>query len=110
MHFVHSWHNIPQHAYAKMSSTTESGVSSPWFLSSGSDCGDADTPLTERSVLFDEEDIANAVHRSNQHILVVGGLGFIGSHTCWELAKAGYNVSTRRDESSTKGRTLKDFD
>jgi UDP-glucose 4-epimerase len=73
------------------SPSIDSGVSSPWF-SSGSDCGDVDTPLTERSLLFNEEDIENAV-QSSQYILVEGGLGFIGSHTCWELAKAGYNVS-----------------
>jgi len=100
MYFVHSWHQTYRRAYTTMSSTTHSGVSSPWFLSSGSDCGDVDTPLTERSLLFDEEDIANAVHRSDQYILVVGGLGFIGSHTCWELAKAGYNVSNHWRETN----------
>jgi UDP-glucose 4-epimerase len=78
-----------------MSLNNDSGVCSPW-LSSGSDYGDVDTPLTEPSLLLNEGDIENAVH---QHILVVGGLGFIGSHTCWELAKAGYNVSIHSCES-----------
>jgi len=74
--------------------STSSGASSPRGFSSGSDCDDFGTPLTERSVLFDDNDIEVAVQESvlDQHILVVGGLGFIGSHTVWELAKAGYNV------------------
>lgn len=78
---------------SNMPCSTDSGLSSPRF-SSGSDCGDVDTPLTERSVLFGDDDLELAVQQSDQHILVVGGLGFIGSHTCWELAKAGYNVRT----------------
>jgi UDP-glucose 4-epimerase len=28
----------------------------------------------------------------DQYVLVVGGLGYIGSHTAWELLKAGHNV------------------
>ena len=73
----------------------DSGASSPGRFSSGSECGDVDTPFTERSLLFDDDDIELAVHKSSgaQYILVVGGCGFIGSHTVWELAKAGYNVS-----------------
>ncbi|KAH6678338.1 hypothetical protein B0J14DRAFT_559476 [Halenospora varia] len=77
-----------------MPCSTSSGASSPGRFSSGSDCGDLDTPFTERSILFDDHDIEVAVQQSTleQHILVVGGCGFIGSHTVWELAKAGYNV------------------
>lgn len=77
-----------------MPCSTSSGASSPWGFSSGSDCDDLDTPLTERSILFDDHDIEIAVQHSvlDQYILVVGGCGFIGSHTVWELAKAGYNV------------------
>lgn len=76
-------------------STTSSGASTPGGFSSGSDSGFVDTPFTERSVLFDDHDIDVAVQQSthDQHILVVGGCGFIGSHTVWELAKAGYNVT-----------------
>ncbi|TVY84661.1 UDP-glucose 4-epimerase [Lachnellula suecica] len=74
--------------------STSSGASSPGRFSSGSESGDIDTPFTERSILFDDHDIDVAVQQSvnDQHILVVGGCGFIGSHTVWELAKAGYNV------------------
>jgi UDP-glucose 4-epimerase len=75
-------------------STSSSGASTPG-RSSESDYDDTWTPFTERSVLFDDHDIEVAVQQSTgtQHILVVGGCGFIGSHTVWELAKAGYNVS-----------------
>jgi UDP-glucose 4-epimerase len=77
-----------------MPCSTDSGASSPGHFSSGSECGDINTPLTERSLLFDDVDIEIAVQKSTNapHILVVGGCGFIGSHTVWELAKAGYNV------------------
>jgi UDP-glucose 4-epimerase len=77
-----------------MPCSTSSGASSPGRFSSGSDCDDIDTPFTERSILFDDHDIEIAVQQSvaDQYILVVGGCGFIGSHTVWELAKAGYNV------------------
>src|SRR3954453_16014542 len=51
-----------------------------------------DTPATERGDLFDniEELLRNIP--SESHILVTGGLGFIGSHTTLELLKANYNV------------------
>ncbi|CAG8950736.1 hypothetical protein HYFRA_00002947 [Hymenoscyphus fraxineus] len=77
-----------------MPCSTSSGASSPGPSSYGSDFDDICTPFTEGSILFDEQDIEIAVQCSaiEQYILVVGGCGFIGSHTVWELAKAGYNV------------------
>ena len=73
-----------------------SEVSSPDQQSPFSDFGDVNTPDTERSVLFDDIDAEFAVREpaDQEHILVVGGCGYIGSHTVWELAKAGYNVRT----------------
>ncbi|KAG9234922.1 hypothetical protein BJ875DRAFT_288792 [Amylocarpus encephaloides] len=53
------------------------------------------TPATERSVLFDEDfdtQFQPQPPSSNDYILVVGGLGYIGSHTSWELLRAGRNV------------------
>jgi hypothetical protein len=87
-----------------MPCSTSSGASSPWGFSSGSDCDEFGTPLTERSLLFDSHDIEVAVQQSvlDQHILVVGGCGFIGSHTVWELAKAGYNVIAAFPSTTTK--------
>ncbi|KAF2401334.1 UDP-glucose 4-epimerase [Trichodelitschia bisporula] len=44
------------------------------------------TPRTENSVLFGD------LFGDDDFILVVGGLGYIGSHTTWELLKAGRSV------------------
>ncbi|KAH9222557.1 putative UDP-glucose 4-epimerase [Leptodontidium sp. 2 PMI_412] len=56
-----------------------------------SSISDIDTPATNRSVLFDQN--FNDVWRPDpDFILVVGGLGYIGSHTCLELLKAGHNI------------------
>ena len=82
-----------------MPCSTSSGASTPG-RSSESDFDEiCDTPGTERSILFDDHDIEVAIQQSidDQYILVVGGCGFIGSHTVWELAKAGYNVSFSTD-------------
>ncbi|CZS90245.1 probable UDP-glucose 4-epimerase [Rhynchosporium graminicola] len=57
-------------------------------LSLGSSISDAGTPATHRSALFDPS--SNDTDRD--YILVVGGLGYIGSHTCLELLKAGHNI------------------
>ncbi|PQE08167.1 UDP-glucose 4-epimerase protein [Rutstroemia sp. NJR-2017a BVV2] len=72
-----------------------SGASSPARVSYSNETNPLGTPLTERSLLFDDDDIDVAVRKSmtDRFILVVGGCGFIGSHTVWELAKAGYNVA-----------------
>jgi UDP-glucose 4-epimerase len=68
----------------------DSEDSSPCFSQSSSGSG-FDTPLTGRSTLF--EDAQEDLDLSSQDfILVVGGLGYIGSHTCLELLKAGHNV------------------
>ncbi|KAH8674808.1 putative UDP-glucose 4-epimerase [Tricladium varicosporioides] len=49
------------------------------------------TPATERSILFGSS-FNNLFFRNDQCIAVIGGLGYIGSHTCLELIKAGYNI------------------
>ncbi|KAF3031660.1 hypothetical protein E8E12_000252 [Didymella heteroderae] len=48
------------------------------------------TPRTELS----ESQTLHAIDliSEDQYVLVVGGLGYIGSHTVWELLKAGHNV------------------
>ncbi|QSZ30294.1 hypothetical protein DSL72_004816 [Monilinia vaccinii-corymbosi] len=75
--------------------SSDSGASTPERTSYDNESNALGTPLTERSLLFDEDDIDFAVRNAinDQWILVVGGLGFIGSHTVWELAKDGYNVA-----------------
>lgn len=58
------------------------------------------TPFSEYSVQFDHV-AENLDTESEQYILVVGGLGFIGSHTTLELLKEGYNVVVIDDLSNS---------
>lgn len=77
-----------------MSLYTNDGASTPDNSESGDSCS-LSTPATERSLLFgDLPDISPLLSATvaDQYILVVGGLGYIGSHTTWELLKEGYNV------------------
>ena len=73
-----------------------SNASSPDTFWSEEADNETSTPLTEGSfVLGHVQEIKDTEESStllNSYILVVGGCGFIGSHTVWELAKAGYNV------------------
>jgi UDP-glucose 4-epimerase len=79
-----------------MPCSTDSRASSPARFSYGSESDETDTPFTERSLLFGDDDIDTALQKpvNGEYILVVGGCGFIGSHTVWELQKAGHNVFT----------------
>ena len=47
----------------------------------------SDTPLTATSQIFDAPAVS-----SHQFIAIIGGLGYIGSHTSLEMLKAGYNI------------------
>ena len=68
-----------------------SGASTPESFPTTPDF-EVDTPGTERSVLF--PDVPETTQDDDpDFILVVGGLGYIGSHTVWELLKAGKNVA-----------------
>ncbi|KAG9187983.1 UDP-glucose 4-epimerase [Alternaria panax] len=67
------------------------------------------TPGTERSVLFDDELIADPLDidgPSSAFILVIGGLGYIGSHTVLELLKEGYSVLVVDDLSNSYDNVL----
>ncbi|KAF4152793.1 hypothetical protein CNMCM6936_005302 [Aspergillus lentulus] len=46
-------------------------------------------------------DTLTHVSDGEEYVLVTGGLGFIGSHTCLELMKAGYNVLIVDDLSNS---------
>lgn len=63
------------------------------------------TPDTQKSVLFDEDVAADPLDiggdSSSSFIMVVGGLGYIGSHTVLELMKANYNVLVIDDLSNS---------
>lgn len=89
-----------------MSSGTSSPSPSPstYSLSMSESPEAINTPDTQRSLLFDDDvaadplDIAGA---SSPFIMVVGGLGYIGSHTVLELLKANYNVLIIDDLSNS---------
>jgi UDP-glucose 4-epimerase len=80
-------------------STSDFSVS-PSTKSSGSSSSSIacspETPSTSRSLLFDDVSVSRPSNNDNTsseyYILIVGGLGYIGSHTAWELLKEGYNV------------------
>ena len=62
------------------------------------------TPETQRSVLFDDDVVADPLDiagSDSPFIMVVGGLGYIGSHTTLELLKEGYNVLVIDDLSNS---------
>jgi len=87
-------------------STTATGFSSPsTFSSSVSETAEAaSTPGTERSLLFDDDVAADPLDiggANSSFIMVVGGLGYIGSHTVLELLKANYNVLIIDDLSNS---------
>ncbi|KAJ0423261.1 UDP-GAL-4-epimerase [Aspergillus carlsbadensis] len=63
----------------------DSGTSSPQF------CSDPPTPATELEDII-EDPLPPAPDSDDEFVLVIGGLGFIGSHTSLELLKSGYNI------------------
>lgn len=85
-----------------MSGTTSPSPST--FSVSGSGSSDAiSTPDTQRSLLFDDdvaEDPLDTSSGNSRFIMVVGGLGYIGSHTVLELLKENYNVLVIDDLSN----------
>jgi UDP-glucose 4-epimerase len=89
-----------------------SGNSTP---SSESCFSEISTPATKVSVLLDEEYEAFTPTQIPQRvdeefILVVGGLGYIGSHTAWELLKNGYNVVIMDNLSNCNTQALRNLE
>jgi UDP-glucose 4-epimerase len=75
-----------------MDSHSDSGASSPGYSHSSSNSeSEISTPSTERSTIFSTS-VEDLQPSEGHYIAVVGGLGYIGSHTCLELLKAGYNI------------------
>lgn len=70
-----------------LASPALSFTDSPFVLDSG-----PSTPGTEPDDLFASMPPVATLPNPDEFVLVVGGLGYIGSHTTWELLKAGYNV------------------
>jgi UDP-glucose 4-epimerase len=79
--------NTRSNSIQSLSSTTSSNYQEDIYSDPS-----AWTPLTSRSELFDDDNTADEDVLSDKYIAVVGGLGYIGSHTSLELVKAGYNV------------------
>ncbi|KAF4332022.1 UDP-glucose 4-epimerase [Fusarium beomiforme] len=50
------------------------------------------TPATEQDLLISRPPSPTRAAAPNEYVLVVGGLGYIGSHTTWELLKDGHSV------------------
>lgn len=61
-------------------------------ISSSSPISRSSTPATVLSESSDSYSRTSPSSSNDDFILVVGGLGFIGSHTSWELLKTGQNV------------------
>jgi UDP-glucose 4-epimerase len=81
-----------------------SSSSSTFSLSRSATPEEVSTPGTQRSLLFDEDVVADPLNingPSSSFIMVVGGLGYIGSHTVLELLKEGYNVLVVDDLSNS---------
>lgn len=78
--------------------------SSPFSLSLPETPELMDTPDTQRSTLFDDDIAADPLDIAGvdpSFIMVVGGLGYIGSHTVLELLKENYNVLIIDDLSNS---------
>lgn len=58
------------------------------------------TPGTDTSILFDDVTVEPLDLSDTSYILVVGGLGYIGSHTTLELLREGHNVVVVDDLSN----------
>ncbi|PSN71677.1 UDP-glucose 4-epimerase [Corynespora cassiicola Philippines] len=83
------------------------GAASPSLSTSSSSApvtpDEISTPDTQRSVLFDDDVAADPldIAGASSFIMVVGGLGYIGSHTVLELLKENYNVLVIDDLSNS---------
>jgi UDP-glucose 4-epimerase len=91
-----------------MDSSLTSGSASPsssmFSLSLHATPDVVNTPGTETSMLFDHDITADPLDINGSgfpFIMVVGGLGYIGSHTTLELLKEGYNVVVVDDLSNS---------
>jgi UDP-glucose 4-epimerase len=83
---------------------TMSACSSTFSVSPSATPELVSTPATQSSLLSDDDVAADPLDIegvSSSFIMVVGGLGYIGSHTVLELLKEGYNVLVIDDLSNS---------
>ena len=71
-----------------------SGRSTPCLLDKFPSSSGCSTPATARSILFEADHDNDKIDSTSdvESVLILGGLGFIGSHTAWEVLKDGQNV------------------
>jgi UDP-glucose 4-epimerase len=84
--------------------SSASSSSSMFSVSLADSPGAVSTPGTQRSVLFDDDVAGDPLDinvSGSPFIMVVGGLGYIGSHTTLELLKEGHNVVVVDDLSNS---------
>jgi UDP-glucose 4-epimerase len=93
---------------------SSSGLSTPTSESEIGFSG-VSTPATEGSVLFDDDfeftasaEVTKPI--TDDFILVVGGLGYIGSHTSFELLKTGQNIIIIDNLSNCNIQALKNLE
>ncbi|KAF2017564.1 UDP-glucose 4-epimerase [Aaosphaeria arxii CBS 175.79] len=90
-----------------MEGITNSGTASPslsmFSLADSNSAETVSTPDTQRSLLFDDDVVADPLDIAGgaPFIMVIGGLGYIGSHTVLELLKENYNVLVIDDLSNS---------
>ncbi|KAF2731628.1 UDP-glucose 4-epimerase [Polyplosphaeria fusca] len=85
-------------------SGTASPAPSAFSLSMSGSPDSISTPDTSRSLMFDDDisaDPLDIAGPNSPFIMVVGGLGYIGSHTVLELLKENYNVLVVDDLSNS---------
>ena len=87
---------------SRASSSSSSASLASISTSSLNENANVETPVSEYSVQFDNvAESLPVAPEDDEYILVVGGLGFIGSHTTLELLKEGYNVIVIDDLSNS---------
>ncbi|KFY69231.1 hypothetical protein V496_00410 [Pseudogymnoascus sp. VKM F-4515 (FW-2607)] len=83
-----------------MAASIERSPSAISLSPSSSSSSDLCTPLTSQSDLFQDNPFFQSIS-NDQFIAIIGGLGYIGSHTSLELLRAGYNVVIIDDLSNS---------
>jgi UDP-glucose 4-epimerase len=77
------------------------GISQKSSSSSLESVFDRSSSGTDSDGAYESASVPRPERGDEQYVLVTGGLGYIGSHTCLELLKSGYNVLIVEDLSNS---------